>query len=129
MESDGLVSDLTLRNGLVVTPGGVIRGGLAARSGVITQVGDDASLPRGTEDVDVGGRIIFPGVIDPHTHMSVGDNWGPEKFESDIASESQDALAGGVTTIVTTCVYGASPRVPMVDTNIAAGNRRSHVDF
>src|ERR1700688_3466174 len=118
MDTDGLISDLTLRNGLVVTPGGVIRGGLAARGGVITHVGNDAALPRGNDDVDVGGRIIFPGVIDPHTHMGVGDNWGPEKFAADIASESQDALTGGVTTIVTTCVYGPSPRVPMVDANI-----------
>src|SRR5947209_1118287 len=129
MQTDAVTADLTLRNGLVVTPGAIIRGGLSARAGVITHIGSDPELPRATEDVEVGGRIIFPGVIDPHTHMGVGDNWGPQKFESDIASESRDALAGGVTTIVTTSVYGPSPRVPMVQANIAAGNRQSHVDF
>src|SRR5579863_8988290 len=98
MDTAGLTSDLTLRNGLVVTPGGVIRGGLAARGGVITHVGNDATLPRGNDDVDVRGRVIFPRVVDPHTHMGVGDEWGPEKFAADIASEPQDALAGGVTT-------------------------------
>lgn len=129
MQTDALTAELTLRNGLVVTPGGVIRGGVSARAGVITHIGSDPELPGAIEDVDVGGHIIFPGVIDPHTHMGVGDNWGPEKFETDIATESRDALAGGVTTIVTTSVYGATPRVPMVQANIAAGNRQSHVDF
>src|SRR5262249_32501684 len=129
MEAQELAADLTLRNGLVVTPRGLIHGGLAARDGVITHVGSDASVPRGSDEVDVAGRIIFPGVVDPHTHMGVGDNWGPEKFEDDFATESRDAITGGVTTIVTTSVFGPSPRVPMVEANIAAGNRQSHVDF
>jgi dihydroorotase-like cyclic amidohydrolase len=121
--------DLTLRNGVVVTPGGLIRGGLASVAGVITFVGADADLPAGREDLDVAGRVIFPGVIDPHTHMGVGDNWGPEKLEQDFGTESADAITGGVTTLVTTSVYGPAPRVPMVAQNIASGNKRSYVDF
>ncbi len=122
-------ADLTLRNGRVVTPHGIVRGGLSAHAGVITQIGADSALPRGTADVDVGGQVIFPGLIDPHTHMGVGDDWGPEKFESDIASESRDAITGGVTTLVTTSVYGRTPRTDMVRTNIASGNSASHADF
>ncbi|HEV7566291.1 MAG TPA: amidohydrolase family protein [Microbacteriaceae bacterium] len=68
-------------------------------------------------------------MIDPHTHMGVGDNWGPEKLESDFASESADAAVGGVTTLVTTSVYGPEPRGSMVARNIASGNRASYVDF
>lgn len=129
MEPSASQPDLTLRNGRVVTPHGIIRGGISAHDGVITQVGADASLPQGREDVDVAGKVIFPGVIDPHTHMGVGDGWGPEKLESDFASESQDAIAGGVTTIVTTSVYGPTPRAAMVKSNIEAGQRQSYVDF
>jgi len=121
--------DLTLRNGLVVTPRGVIRGGLTAVDGRITFVGADADLPLGVADLDVSGRVIFPGAIDPHTHMGVGDDWGPEKLERDFETESADAVAGGITTLITTCVYGPAPRVPMVEDNIAAGNRRSYADF
>lgn len=121
--------DLTLRNGRVVTPGGVIEGGLMVMDGKIAAVGADASLEPGKEDVDVAGKVIFPGVIDPHTHMGVGDDWGPEKLESDFATESRDAITGGVTTIVTTSVYGKSPRVEMVKRNIESGERTSSVDF
>jgi dihydroorotase-like cyclic amidohydrolase len=127
--ANGIAADLTLRNGRVVTPQGVIRGGLAVRGGVIIQIGADHALPRAVEDVDVHGRVLFPGIIDPHTHMGVGDGWGPEKFENDFISESRDAITGGVTTIVTTSVYGPSPRVPMVKRNIEAANRQSYVDF
>lgn len=123
------VSDLTLRHGRVVTPTGVVRGGLAATGGVITHIGADGTLPRGRHDVDVEGKVIFPGVIDPHTHMGVGDGWGPEKFEADFATESRDAICGGVTSVVTTSVYGPSSRVAMVRDNIAAAARTSLVDY
>src|SRR4051794_2785122 len=123
------LADLTLRNGRVVTPLGVLRGGVAATGGVITHVAADTELPPGRDDHDVDGKVIFPGVIDPHTHMGVGDNWGPEKLESDFLTESQDAVSGGITTLVTTSVYGPSPRVPMVKQNIEAASRNSYVDF
>src|SRR5215469_15002244 len=112
--------DLTLRNGRVVTPSGVIRGGVTVAGGVITSVAEDHLLANGTQTVDIGGMVIFPGLIDPHTHMGVGAGWGAEKFETDIATESKDALAGGITTIITTSVFGPTPRVPMVQANIAS---------
>lgn len=121
--------DLTLRNGRVVTPNGVIDGGLSVDDGKIVAVGADSTLERGRDDVDVGGKVIFPGVIDPHTHMGVGDDWGPEKLESDFATESRDAITGGVTTIVTTSVFGKTPRAEMVRRNIESGERTSSVDF
>ena len=119
-------TELTLRNGWVVTPHGVLRGGLTASAGVITSVGADDSLPRGRQDIDVRGKLIFPGVIDPHTHMGMGD---PMAFERDFSTESRDAVCGGVTTLITTCLFGPSPRVPEVRESIAAGERSSHADF
>lgn len=122
-------SGTVLKNGRVVTPGGVVPGGIAFEDGVITAIGPDATLPPAAETVDVDGKVIFPGVVDPHTHMGVGDGWGQSKFESDFDTESRDAVASGITSLVTTSVFGATPRVPTVEENIAAGNRRSYVDF
>lgn len=92
------MADLTLRNAIVVTPGGLLRGGLAVTDGVITQVTADAELPAATTEVDVAGKYLIPGIIDPHVHLGIGDGAGPEKLERDFASESRDAAAGGVTT-------------------------------
>ena len=52
--------DLTLRNGLVVTPGGVVNGGVAIDGETILQVDADGLLPTGRREIDVGGKVIFP---------------------------------------------------------------------
>lgn len=122
-------SDLTLRNGLVVTPRGTIRGGLAVKDGVITYVGPDATIPAGATDLDVGGKVIFPGAIDPHSHMGVGHGWGPEKMQRDFATESRDAAAGGITTMITTSLLGRESRVEVVEGGLEWGNANSHIDF
>ena len=103
--------DLTLRNGLVVTPRGVIRGGVAIAGETIVQVDADNLLPTGRREIDVGGKVIFPGIIDRHARIGAGDNWGPEKMRSDFATESRDAAIGGMTTFVTTTVFGRESRV------------------
>lgn len=122
-------STLTLRNGLVVSPEGLLRGGLAATDGVITHVGPDGTLPTGMNDVDVDGHVIFPGVIDPHVHIGVGDNWGPAKMQADFESESRDAAFGGITTMITTTLFGRESRVEVTEHGIRWGNERSLIDF
>jgi len=121
--------DLTLRNGRVVTPHGVINGGVAVIGETIVQVDADTQLPKGHRDIDVGGKVIFPGVIDPHGHIGVGDNWGPEKMQSDFATESRDAAIGGMTTFVTTTLFGQEPRVEVMRGGIEWGNEHSLIDF
>ena len=54
------MADLTLRNGRVVTPHGVLHGGVAATGGVITHIAADTELPPGRDDIDVEGKVIFP---------------------------------------------------------------------
>jgi dihydroorotase-like cyclic amidohydrolase len=79
--------------------------------------------------MDVGGKVIFPGVIDPHVHLGVGDGAGPSKMRSDFESESRDAAAGGVTTMVTTTLLGSESRGEVTEFAIKAGNELSIVDF
>ena len=65
----GARMELVVKNGLVVTPAGVIRGGLVAEEGVITHVGADATIPDRADAIDAGGKWVIPGIIDPHTHV------------------------------------------------------------
>lgn len=39
------MADLTIRDGIVVTPTGQVRGGLSASDGIITHLGPDSELP------------------------------------------------------------------------------------
>ncbi len=49
------------------------RASLVIENGRITYLGPDAECPRPpqpyNEDVDLGGRLITPGLVDPHTHL------------------------------------------------------------
>jgi len=121
--------DLTFKGGLVVTPTGVIRGGVAVAGDVITHVGPDSTLPRAARELDVAGKVIFPGIIDPHVHIGVGDGWGPAKMRADFETESRDAAVGGITTMVTTTLFGREPRVEVLSDGIGWGNDHSLVDF
>lgn len=60
------------------------------RRGKIESVGSGAGfeLPKRTQEVDVSGRWIIPGLIDAHTHVAPAAAWAPSRF-----------LAWGVTTI------------------------------
>jgi dihydroorotase-like cyclic amidohydrolase len=123
------MADLTLKNGIVVTPQGLVRGGLAVTDGVITMVGADAELPSATTEVDVAGKYLLPGLIDPHVHLGIGDDAGPAKLQRDFASESRDAALGGVTTMITTTLLGSEPRGEVAELALKAGNEHSVVDY
>src|SRR6185312_8342399 len=116
-------------NGTVVTPTGLVRGGLTVTDGVITSIGADPELPRGDTDLDVAGRYLLPGLIDPHVHLGIGDGAGPEKLRRDFVTESRDAAAGGVTTMITTTLFGAESRGEAAELAIAEGDRHSTVDY
>jgi dihydroorotase-like cyclic amidohydrolase len=122
-------ADLTIHNGIVVTPSGLVRGGLSAAGGVITQIGADHVLPTGGTEVDARGKYLLPGIIDPHVHLGIGPGAGPDKLVHDFESESADAAAGGVTTMITTTLFGAESRGEVAEAAIATGNQHSLVDY
>ena len=80
--------------GLGIVPHGAI----AASSGRIVFVGPDAALPMGQADIEIdcGGRLITPGLVDCHTHLVYGGSRAAE-FELRLkgASYTEIARAGG----------------------------------
>ena len=88
-------ADLVLRDGRVVTPLSVVRGGVAVRGEKIVAIGSNDDLPDAEETIDCGGKLIFPGVVDPHVHMG-----GGPPYDEICDTESVSALAGGVTTMI-----------------------------
>jgi imidazolonepropionase len=61
--------------------GALPSGWVAARDGAIVATGHGASHERlerapGAVDRDVGGRVVMPGFVDPHTHLCyAGERW------------------------------------------------------
>lgn len=67
--SDGSDFDLVLENGVVIdgTGADAFRGDVGVLGGRIAEVGDLSGRSAATR-FDVGGDVIAPGFIDPHTH-------------------------------------------------------------
>lgn len=75
------------------------RGALLADNGRIAWLGKEADLPASIEtgqDIDLGGALVTPGLIDPHTHLVYGGDRAAE-FELRLtgATYEQIARAGG----------------------------------
>ncbi|RLC71579.1 MAG: hypothetical protein DRI26_04815 [Chloroflexi bacterium] len=123
-----MVEDLVIRNGLVVTPAGIVRGGLAVRNGRIIQIGADDLLPEARLEVDVQGNYILPGLVDPHVHIGRASEEG---FVSQFKTESVSAAISGVTTFMGFVRFGEilQRRLPVYRKAKEIGERCSFVDF
>ncbi|RMG48726.1 MAG: imidazolonepropionase [Acidobacteria bacterium] len=82
----------------------VPRGAVAARRGRIVWVGPERDLPAsvtalpGATRLDVGGRAVLPGLVDPHTHLVWAGNRADE-FEQRLAGATYSEIAargGGI---------------------------------
>jgi dihydropyrimidinase len=94
-------ADLVIRNARVVTPTGVVKGGVAVQGERVAAVAADPLLPEAADTIDGKERYLIPGLVDPHAHPG-----GKYPIEQDFITETPGAAAGGVTTI------GAIVRVP-----------------
>ena len=86
---------MLLTGGTVVTGSSMFEAAVGVDDGTIVGVGDEHALPTATEELDVGGNLILPGVVDPHTHIA-GYNT-VDSYETGTAA----AAVGGVTTLLT----------------------------
>jgi dihydropyrimidinase len=86
--------DLAIRNGTVVTSSGVFPADLGVEGGRIAQVG--GAVPAAGREIDATGKLVLPGCVDIHTHLSAA-NTGPPL--DDFFSGTRAAAAGGVTTV------------------------------
>ncbi len=96
---------------LPVTGEPIPDGVLIIRNGKIEAVGSAGSLnlPRGATVIDVKGKVIMPGLVDPHSHIGEGDGGDrsaamhPDVRIMDTIDPRSDsfkkALAGGITSV------------------------------
>lgn len=88
-------ADLLIANARIVTPTGVVEGGAAISDGKFAAVGATETLPDAESRIDARGRLVFPGLVDPHVHLG-----GAFPYEQNLVTECLSAAAGGVTTLL-----------------------------
>jgi dihydroorotase (multifunctional complex type) len=62
--------DLVVRNAKLVSPRGIVEGGVAVDGGVIVAVAKDPHLPKADRVIDAKGRPVLPGLLDGHPHTT-----------------------------------------------------------
>lgn len=122
--------ELVIRNGRVVTPAGLVHGGVAVDGERIVAVGADATLPAAHRTIDAREHYVIPGLIDAHVHMASEEDASiPAGLEANMPVETDGALHGGVTTFGHFVGQRNEPLLPNVQATIREGNRWSRVDF
>lgn len=90
------MADVVFKSSRVVTPTGVVPATVHVKRGVIERVGAFDEVGDGAPLVDVGDKVISPGVVDSHVHVNEPGRTEWEGF----ATATRAAARGGVTTIV-----------------------------
>ena len=114
-----------VREATVRVEGGVITGVTGGRASVLEVGGAPVTwMEDGTEWVDVGDKVVMPGVIDPHVHINEPGRTDWEGFDT----ATRSALAGGLTTVVD-MPLNSSPvttTVEAFDKKLAAADGQLH---
>ncbi len=86
------MSTLAIKDARIYTAShGVIdRGTVVAENGKITAVGANVRVPGGAKVVDASGKVVMPGIVEAHCHLSVFDF-----FEDDMEGGEGGGRAGG----------------------------------
>ncbi|PGV52230.1 dihydropyrimidinase [Bacillus sp. AFS037270] len=116
-----------IKNGTIVTAADTYRADVCIENGVVTQIG--ANLPAvGAEVIDAKGCYLFPGGIDPHTHLDMP--FGGTVTKDDFETGTIAAAFGGTTTIIDFCLTTKGKTLKSsVDTWHAKSKDKAVIDY
>lgn len=86
-----------VKNGVVVTATDTYKADILIENGVISAIGS-AFEEQGCEVIDAKGNYVFPGGIDPHTHLDMP--FGGTVTKDDFETGTRAAAFGGTTTVI-----------------------------
>ncbi|MFL6555354.1 MAG: dihydropyrimidinase [Bacillus sp. (in: firmicutes)] len=90
-----------IKNGTIVTAADTYQAEILIEEGKVTQIG--SNLPTiGAEVIDAKGCFVFPGGIDPHTHLDMP--FVGKVTKDDFESGTVAAAFGGTTTVIDFCL-------------------------
>ncbi|HEV3112249.1 MAG TPA: amidohydrolase family protein [Candidatus Binataceae bacterium] len=106
--------DLIIRGGQVVTPGGVGNWDVAIAGEKIVLIGEAGAEAQAGRIIDVAGKIIVPGGIEPHTHLNTPVMMQPGQRLMTLGPEL-DTIGmafGGTTTHLDFCFVNPALDIP-----------------
>lgn len=89
---------LLIQNGEIITADSRYVADIWCEGETITRIGKNLEVPEGAEVIDATGKYVFPGFIDPHTHIYLPfmGTFAKDTYETGTIA----ALCGGTTTLI-----------------------------
>lgn len=116
-----------IKNGTIITATETFNADVLVDNGKVTAIGLD--LPSaGMEVIDAKGCYLFPGGIDPHTHLEMP--FGGTVSKDDFESGTIAAAFGGTTTIIDFCLTNkGEPLKKAIQTWHAKSKDKAVIDY
>ena len=90
--------DLLIKSGTLVTAEWTAKGDLGIKDGKIAAIGDWGKTVSASNVIDANGRLVMPGLVDPHVHIS--QTFRDRRSADDFYTGTVSAAYGGNTTII-----------------------------
>jgi dihydropyrimidinase len=119
--------DLVIENGTLVQPNGLIRANIGIKDGEIAVLSHTSI--NSEKAYDAKGKLVFPGIIDSHTHFEYLETGEPVTVD-DFKIGSTAGLAGGVTAFIDFAVQfkDKTPMETVID-RVQAASKTSLLNF
>ncbi|RIW28565.1 dihydropyrimidinase [Bacillus salacetis] len=118
-----------IRNGTIVTASDTYRADILIEEGRVAAIGKN--LEHAGEDaevIDAEGNYIFPGGVDPHTHLEMP--FGGTVSKDDFETGTIAAAFGGTTTLIDFCLTDkGEPLKTAIDTWHAKSREKAVIDY
>jgi dihydropyrimidinase len=90
--------DTIITNGRVVTAADAFSSDVAVSQGKVVAIGQSLPRENAAQIIDAGGKYVFPGGIDVHTHLDMP--FGGTTSADDFETGTRAAAFGGTTTLI-----------------------------
>src|SRR5919201_6500862 len=90
-----------IKGGRIVTAADDYVGDVFIDNGTVSLIGESLDVTA-DKAIDAGGKLVFPGAIDPHTHLEM--YFGGTVTCDDFTSGTTSAAFGGTTTLIDFCM-------------------------
>jgi dihydropyrimidinase len=120
--------DLIIRGGQIVDASENYSADIGIEDGKIKLIGKNVNPDNGSEIIDASGKIIMPGMIDAHVHLSLPfcGTVSADTFETG----TRAAAAGGVTTVVDFAIQSKGGTIKeAIENRKAQADGEVHVDY
>jgi dihydroorotase (multifunctional complex type) len=116
--------DLVIKNARLVDEHIDSFGAIAVADGKIAGITGMGDIPDATRVIDAGGRLVMPGVFDPHCHLGVNYD-----YDDDMRTELAAAARGGITTAFLYIRNKDGSYLPFYKDRRARGEANAPIDF